>query len=74
MLKDLVCAMRRIGGESRLMMRQEIVHPMRRAVSEGRRAYVLVNNSGRENAPVAEQTLRVLMKKRGAAGTECDRG
>jgi hypothetical protein len=38
-------------------MRRETVHLVRQAVSEGRRAYVLVNNRSEGNAPLTMQAL-----------------
>jgi hypothetical protein len=38
-------------------MRRETVHLVRQAVSEGRRAYVLVNNRAEGNAPLTVQGL-----------------
>jgi hypothetical protein len=38
-------------------MRRETVHLVRQAVSEGRRAYVLVNNRCEGNAPLTVQGL-----------------
>ena len=38
-------------------MRRETVHLVRQAVSEGRRAYVLVNNRCEGNAPLTVQAL-----------------
>ena len=41
-------------------MRRETVHLVRQAVSEGRRAYVLVNNRAEGNAPLTVQALTDL--------------
>jgi len=38
-------------------MRRETVHLVRQAVSEGRRAYVLVNNRAEGNAPLTVEAL-----------------
>jgi uncharacterized protein YecE (DUF72 family) len=38
-------------------MRRETVQHVRQAVSEGRRAYVLVNNRSEGNAPLTVQAL-----------------
>jgi len=40
----------------------EAVHLVRQAVSEGRRAYVLVNNRAEGNAPLTVQALVDTMK------------
>jgi hypothetical protein len=36
-------------------MQRETVHLVRQAVSEGRRAYVLINNRSKGNAPLTVQ-------------------
>jgi uncharacterized protein YecE (DUF72 family) len=43
-------------------MRHETVHLVRQAVSEGRRAYVLVNNRAEGNAPLTVQALVDLLR------------
>jgi hypothetical protein len=43
-------------------MRRETVHLMRQAVSEGRRAYVLVNNRSEGNAPLTVQALAEMLR------------
>jgi uncharacterized protein YecE (DUF72 family) len=43
-------------------MRHETVHLARQAVSEGRRAYVLVNNRAEGNAPLTIQALTDLLR------------
>jgi len=42
-------------------MRREAVQLARQAVSEGRHAYVLVNNSSEENAPLTVQALSEML-------------
>jgi uncharacterized protein YecE (DUF72 family) len=44
-------------------MRRETVHLVRQAVSEGRRAYVLVNNRSEGNAPMTVQTLTEMLRE-----------
>ena len=43
-------------------MRRETVHLVRQAVSEGRRAYVLVNNRAEGNAPLTVQALAEMLR------------
>jgi uncharacterized protein YecE (DUF72 family) len=43
-------------------MRRETVQLVRQAVSEGRRAYVLVNNRAEGNAPLTVQALAHLFR------------
>jgi len=43
-------------------MRRETVHLVRQAVSEGRRAYVLVNNRAEGNAPLTVQGLVEMLR------------
>jgi uncharacterized protein YecE (DUF72 family) len=43
-------------------MQQDTVHAARQAVSEGRRAYVLVNNRSEGNAPLTVQALADLLR------------
>ena len=43
-------------------MRRETVHIARQAVSEGRRAYVLVNNRAEGNAPLTVQALAEMLR------------
>jgi len=43
-------------------MRRETVHFVRQAVSEGRRAYVLVNNRAEGNAPLTVQGLSEMLR------------
>ena len=43
-------------------MRRETVHLVRQAVSEGRRAYVLVNNRSEGNAPLTVQALAEMLR------------
>ena len=43
-------------------MRQESVQVARQAVSEGRRAYVIVNNRSEGNAPLTVQALSDLLR------------
>jgi uncharacterized protein YecE (DUF72 family) len=47
--------------EELLHMRRETVHLVRQAVSEGRRAYVLVNNRAEGNAPLTVQALSEML-------------
>jgi uncharacterized protein YecE (DUF72 family) len=47
--------------EELTQMRREAVHLARQAVSEGRRAYVLVNNRAEGNAPLTVQGLVELL-------------
>jgi uncharacterized protein YecE (DUF72 family) len=42
-------------------MRRETVYLVRQAVSEGRRAYVLVNNRSEGNAPLTVQALSEML-------------
>jgi len=42
-------------------MRRETVQLVRQAVSEGRHAYVLVNNRSEENAPLTVQALSEML-------------
>jgi len=42
-------------------MRRETVHLVRKVVSEGRRAYVLVNNRSEGNAPLMVQALSEML-------------
>jgi len=44
-------------------MRREAVQLVRQAVSEGRRAYVLVNNRAEGNAPLTVQGLSEMLLK-----------
>ena len=44
-------------------MRRETVQLVRQAVSEGRRAYVLVNNRAEGNAPLTVQGLVEILSK-----------
>lgn len=43
-------------------MRRETVQLVRQAVSEGRRAYVLVNNRSEGNAPLTVQALSEMLR------------
>ena len=43
-------------------MRREAVQLMRQAVSEGRRAYMLVNNRAEGNAPLTVQALTEMLR------------
>jgi uncharacterized protein YecE (DUF72 family) len=43
-------------------MRRETVHLVRQAVSEGRHAYVLVNNPSEGNAPLTVQALSEMLR------------
>ncbi len=43
-------------------MRSETVQLTRQAVSEGRRAYVLVNNRSEGNAPLTVQALTEMLR------------
>jgi uncharacterized protein YecE (DUF72 family) len=43
-------------------MRRDTVQIVRQAVSEGRRAYVLVNNRSEGNAPLTVQALTDLLR------------
>jgi hypothetical protein len=43
-------------------MRRETVQVVRQAVSEGRRAYVLVNNRAEGNAPMTVQALTEMLR------------
>jgi hypothetical protein len=43
-------------------MRRETVHLVRQAVSEGRRAYVLVNNRSEGNAPLTVHALAGMLR------------
>ena len=43
-------------------MRRETVHLVRQAVSEGRRAYVLVNNRSEGNAPLTVEALSEMLR------------
>jgi len=43
-------------------MRRETVHLVRQAVSEGRHAYVLVNNRSEGNAPLTVQALSEMLR------------
>ena len=43
-------------------MRRETVQLVRQAVSEGRRAYVLVNNRAEGNAPLTVQALTEMLR------------
>ena len=43
-------------------MRRETVHLARQAVSEGRRAYVLVNKRAEGNAPLTVQALSEMLR------------
>lgn len=43
-------------------MRRETVHVVRQAASEGRHAYVLVNNRAEGNAPVTVQALSGMLR------------
>jgi len=43
-------------------MRRETVQLVRQAVSEGRRAYVLVNNRAEGNAPLTVQALAEMLR------------
>ena len=43
-------------------MRRETVHLVRQAVSEGRHAYVLVNNRTKGNAPLTVQGLSEMLR------------
>jgi hypothetical protein len=43
-------------------MRREAVQLVRHAVSEGRRAYVLVNNRAERNAPLTVQALAEMLR------------
>ena len=46
-------------------MRRETVQLVRQAVSEGRRAYVLVNNRSEGNAPLTVQALTEMLVNKG---------
>ena len=43
-------------------MRREAVQLLRQAVSEGRRAYVLVNNRSEGNAPLTVEALTEVLR------------
>ncbi len=43
-------------------MRREAVHLTRQAVSEGRRAYMLVNNRAEGNAPLTVEALTDMLR------------
>ena len=43
-------------------MRREMVHLVRQAVNEGRRAYVLVNNRAEGNAPLTVQAVSGMLR------------
>jgi len=45
-------------------MRRETVQIVRQAVSEGRRAYVLVNNRAEGNAPLTVEALAGMLRPR----------
>jgi len=45
-------------------MRRETVQIVRQAVSEGRRAYVLVNNRAEGNAPLTAEALAGMLRPR----------
>jgi hypothetical protein len=43
-------------------MRRETVQLVRQAVSQGRHAYVLVNNQAERNAPMTAQALSEMLR------------